>query len=294
MFFGVVDDPEGPRPGQREVSFLGHQDYGAFTGAALAIGLAAVALGVRHRLAIAAIVGGSLGVMLDASVFAYFGTFLAAVAIVVVAQRLGTLTLRRVLAVAVVMVVVASGVLVLRGSDVTNYLTFLGVTKSTQVTDTGVQTGQQRTMLLWMGWQMWKDHPILGMGLDRSNTAFQPYLAALRKRFPDQPAESYPSRANPWGVQNYYLELATDTGVIGFALGLALFAVGLVAALRRAWAGSFCGLVAACFILVAAGTWNALGIVAGIPLDAVTWLGLGLAVASVPFALRSAGRPGVT
>ena len=34
------------------------------------------------------------------------------------------------------------------------------------------------------------------------------------------------------------------------------------------------GLVAAGFILVAAGTWNAIGIVAGIPLDAVTWLGL--------------------
>jgi hypothetical protein len=35
--------------------------------------------------------------------------------------------------------------------------------------------------------------------------------------------------------------------------------------------------VAAGFILVAAGTWNAAGIVAGIPLQAVTWLGLGLA-----------------
>ena len=32
MFFAIVDDPEGPRPGQREVSFLGHQDLGAFTG----------------------------------------------------------------------------------------------------------------------------------------------------------------------------------------------------------------------------------------------------------------------
>ena len=31
------------------------------------------------------------------------------------------------------------------------------------------------------------------------------------------------------------------------------------------------------FILVAAGTLNAIGIVAGLPLDAVTWLGLGLA-----------------
>ena len=58
-------------------------------------------------------------------------------------------------------------------------------------------------MLLWMGWQMWKDHPLLGIGLDRSNTGFEPYLAALKRRFPNQPAQAYPSTQNPWGVQNY-------------------------------------------------------------------------------------------
>ena len=89
MFFGIVDDPQGPRPGQREVSFLGHQDYGAFTGAALAVGLAAIALGARRRLAVAAVIGGGLGVALDASIFAYLGTILAAIAIVVVTRRLG-------------------------------------------------------------------------------------------------------------------------------------------------------------------------------------------------------------
>ena len=31
------------------------------------------------------------------------------------------------------------------------------------------------------------------------------------------------------------------------------------------------------FILVAAGAWNAVGIIAGIPMDAVTWIGFGLA-----------------
>jgi hypothetical protein len=42
--------------------------------------------------------------------------------------------------------------------------------------------------------------------------------------------------------------------------------------------------VAAGFILVAIGTLNAIGIVAGIPLDAVTWLGLGLAGVAVALA----------
>ncbi len=49
MFLAIVDDPEGPRPGQREVSFLGHQDFGTFTGAALAIGFSALALGDSAR-----------------------------------------------------------------------------------------------------------------------------------------------------------------------------------------------------------------------------------------------------
>ena len=38
-------------------------------------------------------------------------------------------------------------------------------------------------------------------------------------------------------------------------------------------------LIAAGWILVAVGTWNAIGIIAGIPLDALTWLGFGLAAA---------------
>jgi hypothetical protein len=76
MFLGVVNDPDGPRPGQREVSFLGHQDLGVFTGAALAVGFASVALGARRRLGLLAL--GVVGVILDASVFVYLGTIAAA------------------------------------------------------------------------------------------------------------------------------------------------------------------------------------------------------------------------
>jgi hypothetical protein len=282
MFLGIVDDPlaqpPAPRPGQREVSFLGHQDLGSFTGSALAIGLAAIALGTRTRLAIAAAVGGAVGVILDASAFVYLGTILAAVAIVAVARHLGTLTLRRLLALGAILAVVAGGVLVLRGSDVTNYLGFLGVTKpETTSTEADVQTGSQRTMLLWIGYRMWRDHPVLGIGFERSNFDFQRYLAAAKRKFPDQPPQAYPSKQNPWGVQNFWVELLADLGVVGFALGVATFVTGLVIALRQAWRGSFAGLIGAGFILVAAGTLNAIGIVAGIPLDAVTWIGLGLA-----------------
>ncbi len=277
MFFAIVDDPEGPRPGQREVSFLGHQDFGSFTGCALAIGLAAIAFGTRKRLAVAGAIGGAVGVILDASVFVYLGTVFAAIAIVVVARKLGELTPRRFLTLLAIMAVIGAGVLGLRGGDVSNYLSFLGITPASASADSQVQTGSQRAMLLWIGWHMWENHPILGLGFQRSNSDFGPYLAAAKRRFPSQPPEAFPSAAHPWGVQNLPVELLADTGVVGFALGAALFLVGLLLAFRQAWKRSFFGLVAACFVLVAAGTWNAIGIVAGIPLEAVTWLGLGLA-----------------
>jgi O-antigen ligase/polysaccharide polymerase Wzy-like membrane protein len=284
MFFAIVDDPEGPRPGQREVSFMGHQDLGGFTGAALAIGFAAIVLGVRRRLAIVAIVAGTLGVIIDASVFVYLGVVLAAIAAALVGRHRRTLTGRSVAALAAILIVVGSGVYVLRGSDVTNYLSFLGISRSSLSAQSGVQTGAQRTMLLWIGWKMFENHPLLGLGFERSNFDYRPYLAEARRRFPNQPAEAFPSPAHRWGVQNWWVEVAADTGIVGLVLAVSTFATGLVLALRRARAGSFLGLAAAGFILVAAGTWNAIGIVAGIPLDAITWFGLGLAVVALELA----------
>jgi hypothetical protein len=210
-------------------------------------------------------------------VFAFLGTVLAAIAISLIGRRAGTLTSRRLAALAAILFVVGSGVYVLRGSDVSNYLSFLGLSKAAQ-TDTGVQTGSQRTMLLWIGWRMWVDHPVLGVGFERSSTDFQPYLAAAREKFPNQPAESYPSKQNPWGVQNFWVQLLADTGIVGFLLGLATFGTGLVTALRAVPRRAFVAAVSVGFVLVAAGTWNAIGIIAGIPLDAVTWLGLGLGI----------------
>ncbi len=90
-------------------------------------------------------------------------------------------------------------------------------------------------------------------------------------------------------MQNYWLELASDMGVLGFILGVSTFLVGLVLAFKGVPRNPFCALAATGFILVAAGTWNAIGIVAGIPLDAVTWLGLGLAATAIPLAATLPG-----
>jgi O-antigen ligase len=132
-------------------------------------------------------------------------------------------------------------------------------------------------MLLWIGYRMWRDHPILGLGFERSNWDYAPYLPAARRKYPHQPPQAFPAPSHRWGIQNYYVELLADTGVVGFVLGVATFLTGIVVALKQARKPSFLALSAAGFILVAAGAWNAVGIIAGIPMDAVTWIGFGLA-----------------
>jgi hypothetical protein len=280
QFLGVVSEFEGKRPGQREVSFLGTHDFAALSGAALVIGIVGIVLG-RPR--VAALVAGALGVALAASVFAYAGVVLAAL-FAAVASR-GTLTARRAGAVAAVVVAVGAGVLALRSYDASSFLSFLGVKESTAERSEDVQTGSQRTMLGYIGVRIWRDHPLLGVGFQRSGHRYEPYLGDAKERFPDQPAQAYPSPEHEWGVQNLWIQAAADMGVVGFAFVVAVFATGLALAVHARPRAPVTALVAAGWILVAFGTWNGVGLVSGIPLQALTWLGLGLAAAAGGLAL---------
>jgi len=255
QFLGFVNEFRGRRPGQLETSFLGNIDFAAFSGATLAIGFAGIALGTHRRLAAVAIVSGAVGAVLGAQGFPYFGMVLAAAACLLVAQRVHALSIRRAAVVVVTIVVVGVGVLALRSYDTANFLRFLGIRPASASTSTSVQTGSQRAMLTYIGLRIWENHPLLGVGFERSANRYQPYLAAARRRFPNQPAQAYPSPSHPWGIQDLWVQLLADTGVVGFLLGVATFLVAV-----RAWPG--------------------LGIVAGIPLQAVTWMGFGLAVAA--------------
>jgi O-antigen ligase len=259
------------------VSFLGIHDFAGFSGATLAIGLAAIALAQRRRLAIVAVAAGAIGLILAASVFAFAGIVLAAAAALVVGARARTLTRARAGLIAAIVAVVAVGTLALRSYDITNFFSFLGVKPTATSTAGDVQTGSQRAMLAYIGLRIWEDHPLGGVGFERSFDRYQPYLAAAKRKFPDQPAQAYPTPAHPWGVQNFWVQLLADTGIVGLLLALGTFVAGLLTALRAPPRFVFLGLVAAGWIFVAAGTWNAVGIVAGVPLQAVTWLGFGLA-----------------
>ena len=272
QFLGAVKEFEGYRPGQREVSFLGIYDFAVFAGATLAIGLAGIFLVERSRLFVAAVIAGSLGVILAASVFCFLGVLVTTGVFALATRR--TLTLRRLAAVGALLVVIGGGVVALRGSDISNYLSFL---HSPSKKTTQVETGPQRTMLAYIGFRIWQDHPWLGVGFERSDNRYQPYMADVRRKFPNQSPQSYPSAAHPWGVQDFWIQLLADTGVVGLLLAVATFATALGLTLRAPPATRLYRLIAAGWILVAAGTWIGEGIVAGIPLQAVTWLGFGLA-----------------
>ncbi len=278
--------------GRRQPSFLGHHDFAALSGATGALGLAAIALGASSRLprALSASggVAGGLGLVLSGSSAGAIGFAAGAVAIAIVARLRAGLTLRRLAALAAVTVSVCGGVALLRGGDVESFLRWLGALPARK--EVGVETYVHRTLLAYIGWRIFLDHPVAGVGWQGSKEApaFGPYLDDARREFPDAPAIAFPSSEHPWGVQNAYVQALADLGAIGLALFLGLLGSGLFVAGRIAVRGppasTLPAVLAGLWLLTAMGVWAALGLVAGLPVDGLTWLALGLAVLSAGLA----------
>jgi O-antigen ligase len=253
-----------------------------------ALGIARIVVGKRRmpaaRLFAWALVGGILGLVLAGSVAAAAGLALGAVAVGVASRRRFSPSARELLAVAAIVGVVAGGVAAVRGDALEDFVRFLGVRGDEP--PQGVETYSQRAVLAYIGLRIFEDNPLVGVGWQRSSRpdVFQPYLADAHRRFPDVVDLAFPAPGREWGVQNLYIQLLADAGIIGLALVLAVGAAGLVLAWRTAvhaptpWAAG-AGLAMICALLTLAGEWASLGIVAGIPLQAATCLLLGLAAA---------------
>jgi O-antigen ligase len=279
QFFGLVNEFEGRRPGQREPSFLGIHDLAALSGATLSIGLLALALGTGFSLSpianralpwLAGISGG-LGVILSGATAAVAGVVAAGIA----AWLLGR---RHALAITAVVLLVSGGVVAIRTVDTRPLLDALGIERPRDVATDPEASWQQRFALAYIGGRIFLDHPVFGAGWQRSedDTVYLEHVDDARRRFPDLPEIALPSRAHPWGVQNAYVQAAADMGVIGLLAFLALFLVPL----RVAWRAGAAGGVPILWLLVAMGVWIGLGVVAGIPLVGLTWLAIGLAAAA--------------
>jgi O-Antigen ligase len=271
--------------GRRQPSFLGHSDFAALSALALAIGLAAVLLANR-RIGWVAVASGAVGLILSGATAGLIGIAAGAVALLYAIARRRPLTVRDFAVTGAVVGVVAAGVLVLRAGDFENFLRFLHL-KGRETQTANIQTYSHHTLLAYIGYRIWRDHPVVGAGWQGSTDpdVVDPQLPAAHREFPDVAPLAFPTRQHEWGVQNAYIQGAADLGLIGLVLWLAPFALALLLALR---ANAPPGAVAAFSILAAMGIWGGQGLVAGIPLDAATWLAVGLAATAAAERSRTA------
>ena len=290
QIFGV-DIFDAWSPGRRQPSFLGHYDLAALCGATLLLALVVLALrptiALPQWLLIVAGVAGAVGVTVSGSAAAGLGLAAAAAAVLLAGAYLRRLTVRRALASVGIVGAVAVGILVMRGGDVDQFVRFLGIREHDPSAQENVQTYVQRTMLAYIGWQIFLDHPVAGAGWQSSakeEQVYGDYLDDARREFPDTPEEAFPSPEHPYGIQNAYVQALADLGLIGFGLLLLTFAAGLWLAVRAVLRGPppavLPGTLAGAWLLLVMGTWTAVGLVAGVPLDALTWIALGLAAAA--------------
>jgi hypothetical protein len=260
--------------GRRQPSFLGHSDFAALSAFALAIGLAAVLL-ARRRIGWIGVASGVVGLMLAGATAGLIGTAAGVLGLLVAIARRRALELRDLAVTGGCLALVAAGVLTLRAGDFEHFLRFLHL-KGRETQTSNIETYSHHTLLAYIGYRIWRDHLLVGAGWEASTEpeTVDPVLPAAHRKFPDVAPLAFPTRAHEWGVQNAYVQAAADLGLVGLVLWLAPFVIALVLGLG---ANAPPGAVAVFTVLAAMGIWLGQGLVAGIPLDAVTWLGIGLA-----------------
>jgi O-antigen ligase len=268
--------------GHRQASFLASADFAALSGAALLVGIVGLALPsarFSRALVATALVTGVLGMIVAGALASVLGLATALVVLVLVLVMRRTFNARRLAGVAAAALIVLGGAIAIRGTDLEAFAHFLGAKHETKTTQTKVQTYAHRTLLAWIGWEIWKDNPVAGVGWEGSAEPanFVRYLPAAHRRFPNESPLAFPSAApnRQYGVQNSWLQALADLGIIGLALWVAVFASAAWAAARNASAATGVYALTATALLV--WLWTAQGYVAGIPLDALTWLTFGLA-----------------
>jgi hypothetical protein len=279
QFLGLVSEFEGKRPGQREPSFVGIHDFAALSGAALVVGAMGLAFAdgrpAGRRWSLAALVTGGLGVVLSGAMTAVIGVWIATAAVLLGARAVRALELRRALTLVAVALLVTAGTAAMRAETIEHFAEFIGIRD--RVEDTGVESYAHRTLLAYIGGRIWLDHPVTGVGWQASSEewAYAPFLEDAHARFPEEPDQAFPSREHPWGIQLLYLQVAADLGIAGIVALLGLAVAGASAGIRGL-RSSPVALVGLGWTSIAIGVWAGIGLVSGLPLDALTWIALGL------------------
>ena len=235
QFFGL-DVFDAWNAGWRQPSFLGHHDLAALSAISAALAVTGILAG-RTRLPAAplwstALVAGALGLMLAGSLAAAGGFALGGLVVAIGARGRFEPSARQFFAVFALVVVVAGGVTAIRADSLEQFVRFIGVRGDER--PEGVETYSQRTVLAYLGLRIWEDNPIVGVGWQRSGRedVFEPYLEDARERFPDVVELAFPAPGREWGVQNLYVQMLADAGIVGLLLLLAVGVSGVVLAGR--------------------------------------------------------------
>ena len=271
--------------GRRQASFLSSADFAALSSAALVVGIVSLALPrlrLGRALGCVATLTGGLGMIVAGAIASVLGLATALVALVVVLLVRGEFQPRRVAAVAAAGAVVLAGAVAIRGSDLDAFARVLGASPGARrASPSKIQTYAHRTLLVWLGFEIWKDHPLLGVGWEGSAEpgSFEPYLAAAHTRFPDEAPLAFPAPDRRYGVQNVWVQALADLGGVGLLLWTAVFAAAAWLAVRATVkVGAAPALLGLLWVALLVWLWTAQGYIAGIPLDALTWLAFGFAV----------------
>lgn len=284
QFFGTDIAAAWP-PGRRQPSFLGHNDFAALSGMVLATGVAALLLEpvVSAPTAVAGLVAGGVGLILAGASAGAGAAVAGVVSLVLVALWRRSVRPASLAATAATIAAVVVGVVAFRAGDYDQFLRFVGVKQEQRSTREDVQSYAHHTLLAYVGWEIFRKHPAVGAGWQRANDpdVYRPALPAAHRKFPDVSPVSFPAPARPYGVQNAYVEVLADLGVVGIVLWLAFLGVPLVlgaaTAVRAPAPQAALAALGTAWLLVAAVLWIPQNLVAGIPLDALTWLGIGAA-----------------
>lgn len=275
--------------GWRYSSFLGRHDLAALSALTASLVACRVVAGRTEvplaRLFPVATAAGLLGLVLAGSVTGAGGFAVGAAGLWLAARRRFEPSGRQTGTLVAIVLAVALGVTMIRSEALEDFLRFVGIHGDERAQ--GVETYSQRTVLAYIGLRIAQDNPLIGVGWQRSSRpdVFEPYVDDARNRFPDVVELAFPAEGREWGVQNLYVQVLADAGLVGLVLLLLTGAAGLALAWRAAaraptpWSAG-AGLLVVGALLTLAAEWASLGIVAGIPLQAATCLLLGLAAAA--------------
>lgn len=275
QFFGANIFVSGATGG-RQLSFLGFHDFASLSAAALLLGAATFALPrleLDRRAGWCALVAGCIGVILSAALAAVIGIAAASAALALLTLVRREVVVRGFVVAGIAVAIALVGAVAMRGNDLGRYF---GLEKEKHA-NAGVESYAHRTVLAYIGYRIWRDHPVAGVGFEGSNdpSRYLEYVPAAKARYPHEPALAFPTAKRAYGVQNFYVQHLADLGVVGLLLLAGTFAASLALAARRLTStGAVIGLL---WTLVVGGLWIAQGIVAGLPLDALTWIAFGLA-----------------